>query len=225
MTEILIVDDKSNDRYMLEKLLKGYGYDVVSASNGAEAIEIARKKIPDMIITDIMMPVMDGFALCNEWKKDEKLKNIPFIFYTATYTSAKDEEFALNIGSDRFIVKPQDPENLVAKLHEVIEEYRSGKLVASTHPLGEEMEFFKKYNEVLFKKLETKMVEVRKLNESLEEQVKERTRELNKKNAELNAKNAELERLNKVFVGRELRMVELKKIIADLEAKIAMSKK
>ena len=61
-----------------------------------------------MIITDILMPVMDGFTLCREWKKDNRLKRIPLVFYTATYTDPKDREFAMNLGAESFIVKPVD---------------------------------------------------------------------------------------------------------------------
>ncbi|HEY6010006.1 MAG TPA: response regulator, partial [Nitrospirota bacterium] len=84
MIRILIADDIAENRYLLETLLKGNGYEVVTAENGAAALELARKSPPDLIVTDILMPVMDGFALCRQWKSDERLKQIPFVFYTAT---------------------------------------------------------------------------------------------------------------------------------------------
>lgn len=160
MTRILIADDNSDDRYMLEALLNRYSYDVLSAGNGAEALELARKEPPDAIISDIIMPVMDGFALCREWKNDEKLKTIPFIFYTATYTTYKDEVFAISLGADRFIIKPQEPEALVLILREVMGKKFPSRLAVSGFPLGEEMEFFRKYNEVLFEKLEKKAIQL-----------------------------------------------------------------
>src|SRR3989339_1498683 len=114
MTKILIVDDKPENLNLLELLLKENGYITVSAKNGAEALSLARKDFPDLIITDILMPIMDGFTLCREFKKDKKLCNVPFIFYTATYTDSKDEELALSLGADRFIVKPYDLEEFIA---------------------------------------------------------------------------------------------------------------
>ena len=100
MRKILIVDDIEENRYMLESLIKGFGFKPISASNGAEALGLALSNPPDIIISDILMPVMDGYTLCREWKKDKVLKNIPFVFYTATYTHPKDEEFAMNLGAD-----------------------------------------------------------------------------------------------------------------------------
>ena len=96
---ILIVDDNKEGRYMLESLLKGSGYGFVSAENGIEALEILEKKSINMIISDILMPKMDGFAFCRICESDDSLRKIPFIFYTATYTDKKDEEFALSLGT------------------------------------------------------------------------------------------------------------------------------
>ncbi|MFA4956285.1 MAG: response regulator [Candidatus Methanoperedens sp.] len=158
--KILIVDDNSNDRYLLEAVLKGNGYDVTSTENGAQALILARKDPPDAIISDIMMPLMDGFGLCREWKLDKTLKTIPFIFYTATYTTYKDKEFGMSLGAEQFIIKPQEPKALIAKLCQVLEETDVKKSVVFEFPLGKEMEFFRDYNKLLFQKLETKMAEL-----------------------------------------------------------------
>ncbi|HQP25724.1 MAG TPA: PAS domain S-box protein, partial [Smithellaceae bacterium] len=92
--------------------------------------------------------------------------NIPFVFYTATYTEPKDETFALDLGADRFILKPEEPEVLIKILVDLLEEKERVSL-ASSKPLGEEMEFFRRHNEILFSKLEKKMADLEAANAEL----------------------------------------------------------
>ncbi len=167
MAKCLIVDDLEPNLYLLETILKGNGYEVESAGNGAEALEKARTSPPDVVISDILMPVMDGYDLCREWKADETLKHIPLVFYTATYTDAKDEAFALSLGADRFVLKPQEPDVLIRLVREVLAESYSARQVAA-RPLGEEMEIFRQHNEILFRKLEKKMADLGKANRELQ---------------------------------------------------------
>jgi response regulator RpfG family c-di-GMP phosphodiesterase len=162
--------------YILEVLLKGHGHEVVSARDGAEALEKARRHPPDMIITDVLMPVMDGFTLCRQWKEDEVLKAIPFVFYTATYTDPKDEEFALSLGAERFIVKPVEPDVFVGMLQEILENHEAGRLVAPHEPVEEETVYFREYNEALIRKLEDKMLQLEESNRALEAEIAERKR-------------------------------------------------
>ena len=176
MTKLLIVDDNEQDLYMLQVLLEGNGYEVVLAANGAEALETARRDPPDVIISDILMPVMDGFTLCRQWKKDDRLKGIPFVLYTATYTDPKDEEFALSLGAERFIVKPEEPDVLVGLVREVIREAEAGRLAAPREPLEEEPVYLKQYSERLVKKLEDKMLQLEEANRALERELTERKR-------------------------------------------------
>lgn len=157
MPHILIADDNSKNLYLLESVLKGYGYEVTSSVNGAEALELARQSLPDLIITDIFMPVVDGFALCREWMADERLKDIPFIFYTATYTDPKDEDFALSLGAERFLTKPQQPEALIAVVGEVLGKAKGGAIVKTS---ADERETLQQYNQVLFRKLEQKVAQL-----------------------------------------------------------------
>jgi CheY-like chemotaxis protein len=158
MTKILVVDDNEQNLYLLEVLLKGHGYQVLQAANGAEALELARNAPPGLIIADILMPVMDGFALCREWKSDQQLRVIPFVFYTATYTSPEDEEFALSLGAERFIIKPQEPNVFIAYIEEVLASHETGKLIAKRQPEQAEEIFYKEYNQTLVRKLEDKML-------------------------------------------------------------------
>jgi signal transduction histidine kinase len=216
----MIVDDNVQNLYLLETLLKNNGYDVISAKNGAEALDLAREAVPDLIITDILMPVMDGFELCRIWKADEQLKHVPFIFYTATYTDAKDEQFALSLGAERFIIKPQQPEVLVQIVTEILDDFNKGEINPVEKPLGAEMEFLREYNAVLFHKLEMKVVQLEEeiierknaqgslmqLNEELEARVEERTKAL-KEAQERMMRQEKLAAIGKLAgsVGHELR--------------------
>jgi PAS domain S-box-containing protein len=164
--KILIVDDNPANLYLLQTLLHGEGYDVVTAENGRAALNTAQTDPPDLVVSDILMPVMDGYALCRQWRLDERLKQIPFVFYTATYTDPKDEAFAESLGADRFILKPQEPELLLTMLQEVMKEGFVAKH-AETKPLGEEMEFFRQHNEILFGKLEKKLLDLEITNQKL----------------------------------------------------------
>jgi CheY-like chemotaxis protein len=232
--KLLIVDNNEQNRYMLQVLLEGHGHQVASAGDGAEALEVARRDPPDMIISDILMPVMDGFTLCREWKKDEGLKAIPFVFYTATYTDPKDEEFALSLGAERFIIKPQEPDVFMEMVREVLENYETDRLVALREPAEEEVVFFKEYNEVLIRKLEDKLVQLEKANRALEREIAERrqaeadiaraSRELQRSHDDLERRvrerTTELQRIVNLMTGREVRMAELKDVIRRLRAQL-----
>lgn len=77
-----------------------------------------------MIISDILMPVMDGFRLCLEIKQDNQLRKIPFVFYTATYVDPKDEKLAMSLGASRYIIKPVDTAEFLKTIKGVFQEYK-----------------------------------------------------------------------------------------------------
>jgi signal transduction histidine kinase len=171
MQSVLVVDDIEENRYFLEVLLKGNGFAACSAANGAEALESARNDPPDLIVSDILMPVMDGYTLCRECKADDRLREIPFIFYTATYTEKKDQELAMSLGAARFVIKPQEPEDLVAFIRETLTSSREGGGQSATEvpPKGEVL--LREYSEVLFHKLEQKMAALEQTNRELEQKI------------------------------------------------------
>jgi len=120
-----------------------------------------------MIISDILMPRMDGFTLCRKVKKDENLKNTPFIFYTATYTDDKDEELAFKLGADKFLQKPMDPDEFIKAIQEMINDAKKGKMSPGRPELKEEKDVFKLYSERLVRKLEKKIEELKSSEERL----------------------------------------------------------
>lgn len=160
--KILIVDDRSVDRHLMRKMLESSGYKIQGAADGRQALEAARLHKPDLIISDALMPVMDGFQFCRAVKGDKDLNHIPFIFYTATYTEEKDEELALKIGADKFIRKPAEPDKFIEIIESVIRDMEKGKIKPGKAALCPEKEVFKLYNERLVKKLEQKMLAMEK---------------------------------------------------------------
>lgn len=174
MKKCLIVDDQEQNRYLLETLLRGSGYQTETASNGEEALILARATPPDIMITDVLMPVMDGFTLCKEWKQDERLKSIPVVIYTATYTEAKDEAFALALGADRFLVKPQEPEILVEELKIIFRKTEEGSFSPAAKSITEEESFIARHYEAVIRKLEEKVTELQQAQDDLNREMVER---------------------------------------------------
>ena len=173
---ILVVDDNEQNCHLLQVFLARKGNAVVTAANGAEALEKARLNPPDLIITDILMPVMDGFSLCREWKQDERLRDIPLIFYTGTYVDERDREFALGLGAARLIVKPEDLDNLLRTIQAVMAEQERGRLAVSPKTMQGDVAYLKEYNEALIRKLEDKMRQLEQTNRELKRDIIERKR-------------------------------------------------
>jgi PAS domain S-box-containing protein len=153
MSKILIVEDNAESRYMLEQLLVSKGHHIITAENGEDALRLARQNPPEVIISDIMMPVMNGFRLCREVKKDASLRNIPFIFYTATFVEKADEKPAMSLGASRFVVKPTEEEQFMQILDGVLDEHRQGVLSVPEKPLEGENILPEMYDNSVARKL------------------------------------------------------------------------
>ncbi len=152
--KILIVDDLAVNRYLLESILRSADYEFVSTKNGIEALLQLRSDSFDVIISDILMPKMDGFQLLRECKKDPLLKKIPFIIYTATYTEKKDAEFGLSLGAIRYIIKPSEPDVLFQLIEEALSEHVHAPRDFSTWPLPDDETFVREYSSRVGAKLE-----------------------------------------------------------------------
>ncbi|MGD0753156.1 MAG: response regulator, partial [Anaerolineales bacterium] len=122
MKTILVVDDKANVRTLVREYLTAEGFRVVTAENGQTALYTARQEKPDLILLDIMMPEMDGFAFIRAFRKES---DTPVILLTAKLEES-DKVIGLELGADDYITKPFGMRELVARIHTVMR--RAGKI-------------------------------------------------------------------------------------------------
>jgi PAS domain S-box-containing protein len=160
MTRVLIVDDEPESRSRLRELLIASGHSVVEASNGLDALERARREPPDLVISDILMPQMDGFALCRAHRADPTLARAPFVFYTGTYTGARDAALARRLGATRFLVKSMAAEEIIRAITEVLQEEESAQETTRADVVATETASYRLYDESLIKKLEHRNLEL-----------------------------------------------------------------
>jgi DNA-binding response OmpR family regulator len=118
---ILVVDDEPELVKAIQIRLEQAGYEVLSADDGQEGLEKARKESPDLILLDLMLPKMDGYKVCRMLKFDEKYKQIPIIMLTAR-AQESDAALGLETGADAFIIKPFQHEAVLAKIKELLKE-------------------------------------------------------------------------------------------------------
>ena len=120
MKKIVIVDDEPNIVMALEYTFKKNNFEVFIARDGKEALEIIEKQLPDVIILDVMMPMVDGYATLEEIKKAARLAHCKVIFLSAK-NKDKDIEKGLALGANLYVVKPFSAKKLVEQVHELIE--------------------------------------------------------------------------------------------------------
>jgi len=135
MGVILIAFEREAELSALDQLLSGKGHRVVRSGNGLAALDAARREPPHAIVSDIVLPRMDGFALCRKWKQDERLQAIPFLFYTRRHDDPKYERFALELGAERFLARSVPPETLVSALDELLAHLPKNNGGSNTMPL------------------------------------------------------------------------------------------
>jgi len=152
---ILIVDDQPINLKLLRAELEAEGHTVFEASNGQEGLDLLDRQQIDVIISDIFMPVMDGYRFCFEVRRSEQHRNIPFIVYTSTYLSPSDEKLSLDLGADRYLRKPASVEEIKQTIVDVLDSPRRQPtaVIDSTDVL-------KEYSAGLVTKLQKKNVEL-----------------------------------------------------------------
>lgn len=152
---LLVVEDVANVLELLEVTLRFKGYPVITARNGQEALERIASERPALIVTDILMPKMDGFALAHALRKDPRNRSIPIIFLSATYVTPEDKKFALSLGAVRFLEKPIDTEEFLLTIAEIL------TMGAQDGPAPmSENDFYQGYRERLEQKLRHKKTQI-----------------------------------------------------------------
>lgn len=161
MARILVVDDHAHDRYLLAALFTGHGHEITEAANGEEALAAARSQRPDLIVTDVMMPVMDGFELCARLRDDQVLSDTPVMIYSATYTRPDEKNFAIATGANAYLQKPAETARLVQAAEALLSKPRPAKHIALDT-------FSDQHRKVLLRKLEQKVNELQTSNQELQ---------------------------------------------------------
>ena len=111
---VLVADDAPDILFIVQKTMESAGYEVLTAANGKEAYQKAIEQKPDLIISDILMPLMNGFKLCDELKNNPNYGHIPIILMTAVYRQPDHIEMGFKFGADAYMAKPFKTEQLLA---------------------------------------------------------------------------------------------------------------
>jgi DNA-binding response OmpR family regulator len=117
--KVLLVDDETGMLEMVKLRLEANGFEVATSSDGQDALNLARKISPDIVILDIMLPRLDGYKICRMLKFDGKYKNLPVILLTARARES-DRITAKEVGANAFLTKPFDPQVLLSKINELL---------------------------------------------------------------------------------------------------------
>jgi two-component system, cell cycle sensor histidine kinase and response regulator CckA len=163
--KVLIVDDTPTNLRLLRAVLEGENFEVVEAADGVQALAILERETVDAVISDILMPNMDGYRFCHEVRRSERLHHLPFIIYSSTYNSPADEKLALDMGADKYIKKPAPIKEITTALDEIIR--RGPRARPAPMPPQKELNLAKLYNETLVNKLEQKNLELSEQTEAL----------------------------------------------------------
>jgi PAS domain S-box-containing protein len=168
----LIVDDNAADRKILRYIMEKHGFEAIEAGDGEEGLEMAVRHHPALIVSDALMPRMDGFQFLRKVKNDPRLLDIPFVFYSSVYTGCRDEHLALALGADAFVVKPKSPEAFWAEVSAVLA--REGARGDWVRPelLAEEEEYVREYSRIVTAKIEEKVAQLERANAAIRRKAK-----------------------------------------------------
>ncbi len=157
MPSILIADDNIEMLETLERIFALYEFEVFRAENGEQAIKVAEKELPDLIILDAKMPVMDGFEACKILKSNHHTRDIPVVFLTANYIQPNDRVTGLQLGADDYLLKPFNSKELVARVKSIIKRNEilrmlkdeNHRLAETTKKIQKELKAFLEHSQVV----------------------------------------------------------------------------
>ncbi|MFW8600166.1 response regulator [Desulfobacterota bacterium M19] len=161
----LIVEDRGDDRRLLRYNLEHHGWQVMEAGDGIQALELMTENKPDLIISDALMPRMDGFELLRRMKNDPVLRDIRFIFYSAVYTGYNERELARSLGADAYLIKPLNPQQFWQQLEKAIGGVTSSGSERPKPMAAEQEAFLARYPGIVATKLEEKVRELKAVKE------------------------------------------------------------
>jgi len=165
--KLLVIDDDRSVRQLLRTALVAAGYDVLTAADGEEGLALTRIARPALVLTDILMPRMDGFQYLNVIRSDRDFDALPVVFYTGNYLDQEDELLARRLGVSRFLIKPMSPAEIVAVIRDVLEHPAVSPQADPPVTLGDP-DLQALYSESLVAKLKHKVVENEEARRTLE---------------------------------------------------------
>ena len=161
--KLVIVDDIATNRELLRERFEAAGHTTFEAADGIEALQILTREKVDAVVSDILMPRMDGYRLCYEIRTNDRLRDLPIVIYTSTYNSPSDEKLAINLGADKYLQKPAPFETILIAVQEAIAMQHS----TPRPEAWQEVEVLKEYSDRLVTKLEERNIELALANERL----------------------------------------------------------
>jgi DNA-binding response OmpR family regulator len=191
---LLLVDDNPSLLKLNNAIFSNEGFETSTAKDGNQAMLVLQNEHIDLIITDVLMPNVDGYYLCYKVRASEPLRNIPIIVYSGTYTSESEEKTARDMGADLFIRKPASSKTLILSVRTLLENPPRHKEGINASP--ESFEVMHQYSSSLINKLEDRNHELEEIKIKLEQLVDNRTMELRQANDDLKTLNEELTTAN-----------------------------
>jgi CheY-like chemotaxis protein len=159
---ILVVDDSPPRRRLLTALLTAAGHDVLTAANGTAALELLEGETVEAVVSDVKMPIMDGFQLCHALRRDQRWTRLPFIFYSSVFIGNRAQELGMDLGATAYLdAKRVPPEKVGKEIERLVSRIVSAEYRDALVRLHDDLEFARRYHAVVLSSLGTAHAGVR----------------------------------------------------------------